>query len=92
MKVSERRVLRINDELVRLRREEQLTLGELEMHRHIDDDAVRDAAVTDSPEDRADARRTGQDVARFERVLERLRQRIANLEERRRRLLARLED
>lgn len=83
-------MLQLNDELARLRKEEELAAGELEMHRHLDDDTRRDAAVSDSPADRADAYQSGKDVARFERVLERIRRHRARLEEKRQRLLDRL--
>ena len=42
---------------------------ELQVHRHIDEDAQRDAAVSGNPLDRADARETAGDVARFEAVI-----------------------
>jgi hypothetical protein len=89
---TERRLLRIGDELARLKNEEELAAGELNMHRHIDDDMRRDAAVSEAPADRADAYQSGKDVARFERVLTRINRRRARLEERRRRLLGRLGD
>ena len=91
MRRIERRILRINDELAGLRREEALVAGELEMHRHLDDDARRDAAVSDSPVDRADAYQSGKDVTRFLRLLSRIRKRREQIEGKRRRLLARLE-
>ena len=88
----ERRLLRLNDELERLADEERLAAGELEMHRHLDDDARRDAAVSDSPVDRADAYQSGKEVARFERVLVRIRGRRAKLEMKRQRLTGLLGD
>jgi hypothetical protein len=88
----ERRLLRLNDELERLAEEERLAAGELEMHRHLDDDARRDAAVSDSPVDRADAYQSGKEVARFERVLVRIRGRRAKLEMKRQRLTGLLGD
>jgi hypothetical protein len=91
MRRDERRLLRISDELLRLRREEQLVAGELEMHRHLADDAARDAAVYEGLE-RAEARDAMKDVAALERALATTRDAIANLEERRSRLLARLGD
>ena len=86
----ERRLLRINDELVRLRREAELTEGELTMHRHLADDAARDAAVYEGVE-RAEARDAVKDVAALTRALEATRRSIARLEERRTKLLAKLE-
>ena len=44
---TEKRLFKLNDELARLRRDEALTLGELEMHGHLHDDDVRDALVSD---------------------------------------------
>lgn len=89
-RITQRRLLRVNRELERLRREEELTAGELEMHRHIDDDAQRDAAVHGTPADRADAYRTERDVSRFRRALEDIRHRRRRLEARRDRLLDKL--
>lgn len=85
----ERRLLAITDEVERLREEVRLTAEELRIHEHLDDDARRDAAVG-GPIEREDARITGNDVTRFEGVLEKLEARIARLERRRRRLLAKL--
>jgi hypothetical protein len=92
MRRDERRLFRLNDELQRLRRDLELTAGELEMHRHLDEDARRDAAVSGSPLDRADAHQTSRDVHRVGAALEALRVRIARLEEQRRRLLSKLDD
>ena len=55
----------IDDDIDRARAE----LGMLE---HIDDDAQRDANVTDHAEDRQDARMTASDVARMTRHIEKL--------------------
>jgi hypothetical protein len=85
----ERRLLRINDELERLRHEEGLAAGELEMHRHLADDAVRDAAVYEGLE-RAEARDAVRDVTALRRALDGTRAKIAKLEERRSRLVQRL--
>ena len=90
MRLSERRLLRINGELERLRREEHLVEGELEMHRHLADDAVRDAAVYEGL-DRAEARDAVKDVRRQERALESTRRAIARAESRRAALLRRLD-
>jgi hypothetical protein len=91
MRRSERRLFRLNDKLHRLRREEELTAGELEMHRHLDDDARRDAAVSDSPLDRAEAHQTSKDVRRMQAALRGIRRRIGEIEEERDRLLSKLE-
>jgi hypothetical protein len=86
MRLIERRLLRINDELERLRREQELVAGELEMHRHLADDAVRDAAVYEGLE-RAEARDAAKDVQRQEKALAATRKQIARLEEKRDKLL-----
>lgn len=86
----EERIFRLNDEIEDLRREEALIIEELQFHRHIDDDAQRDAAVTGLPADRSFAQSSAADVARFERALEDLRRRRAVLEQKRDRLVRRL--
>jgi hypothetical protein len=91
VKRVERRLLKIADELEALAQEEALVAGELEMHRHLDDDAQRDAAVHDTPGDRAEAYETRKDVARFRRTLERISERRARLEQEREALVRRLE-
>ena len=91
MRRIERRLLRLNDELQRLRREEELVEGELNMHRHLADDAVRDAAVHGGI-DRAEARDAVKDVHRQEEALRSTKAEIARVEEKRRRLLDRLEE
>jgi hypothetical protein len=90
MRRSERRLFRLNDELHRLRHDIELTAGELEMHRHLDDDARRDAAVSGSPVDRSEAHQTSRDVQRMETALRSLRRRITAIELRRERLLSKL--
>lgn len=92
MKRIERRLFQIIDEIGALQRAEYLAAEELGYHHHLDDDTQRDAAVSGSPIDRADARETASDVARFERYLEDLRAKRARLEEKRDKLLARLAD
>jgi len=87
----ERKLFRLNDEIAALMEEERLVLEELGYHRHIADDAQRDAVVGDA-DDRAFAHEIEGDVPRFERALEGLRARRARLEEKRTELLARLED
>lgn len=91
MRRIERRLLRINDELMRLDREEELLRGELETHRSLHDDAARDAAVHDTPVDRENAYETRKDVGTFERALASLQSRRESLHVKRRKLLARLE-
>ena len=90
MSLLERRILRLNDRLVQLAEDERLAAAELEVHRHLDDDARRDAAVSGNPIDREDARDTSADVARFARLLAGLQEKRQHLEAERDRLLARL--
>ncbi|MGH8874220.1 MAG: hypothetical protein ACRDVM_03075 [Acidimicrobiia bacterium] len=86
----ETRLFRLADRLADLQRQEELVAAELEAHRHIDDDAQRDAAVSGHYIDREEAGLTAADVARFERSLAELRRLRAKLEEKRARLLAKL--
>lgn len=86
----QRKLLAIMDEVERLVVERRQVEDELSFHRLIDDDAQRDAAVSDSPIDRADARDTAADVARFEAALAGLRKERAKLEAKRDKLLSRL--
>jgi hypothetical protein len=88
----EQRIFQINEQLAELVGEEERVFEELQFHRHINDDAQRDALVSDHPEDRALARQTGADVARFERAVEEVRARRARLEEKRRKLFDKLRD
>jgi hypothetical protein len=87
----ENRLFELNDEIAALRRDEELAREELIFHEHLNDDASRDAAVSGSPFDRADARETGLDVARFERHIATLRRTRERLEKKRDRLLRRLD-
>jgi superfamily I DNA and RNA helicase len=88
----ERRLFKLNDRLAELAREIELIREELTFHRHLHDDAYRDALVTEHPEDRAEARQTAADVARFEKVLQRLEDERTRLDRQRLRLLRKLED
>lgn len=90
MKRIERKLFEIGDEIAALQKAEELASEELIYHEHLNDDAQRDAAVSDRPIDRADARETAGDVARFERHLQQLRRKRAKLETRKQKLLARL--
>ena len=90
MSALHQRLFRLNEHLGRLAAEERQAAAELEVHRHLDDDARRDAAVSGSPIDREDARDTGADVARFERLVADLQRRRERLEAKRERLLGRL--
>lgn len=87
---TERRIMRVNEQIAALQKERELVSEELMFHRHINDDAQRDAAVSDHPIDRADARETAADVARFERSLTEIDDRIEKLTYKRERLLAKL--
>jgi hypothetical protein len=90
MVLLHRRLFRLNELLGRLAEDERLAAAELEVHRHLDDDARRDAAVSGNPIDREDARETAGDVARFGRLLADLQEKRRRLEAKRDRLLARL--
>jgi hypothetical protein len=92
MRRIERRLFRLNEELARLRREAELVEGELGMHRHLSDDAVRDALVSEAPLERAEAREASKDAARLQAALEDTRARVVRLERERDGLLARLGD
>ncbi len=90
--VTERRLRRLTDEIARLRREQELVEGELGMHRHLADDAVRDAAVFGDPAERAEARQASKEVARMKRVLSDVRERLPKLQAERDRLLDELSE
>lgn len=90
MTLLHRRLFRLNERLARLAEEQRLAAAELEVHRHLDDDARRDAAVSGSPIDREDARDTGSDVERFARLVTTLQRKQQRLAAKRDRLLARL--
>jgi len=91
MRRVERKLFRINDEIEALREAKRLAGEELSYHRHLADDAERDAAVSDSPFDRADARESSADVARFEAHIDKLQQKQLRLEADRNRLMRTLE-
>ena len=90
MKRIERKLFRISDEIEALERAEILAAEELIYHEHLNDDTQRDAAVSGNPIDRADARETASDVARFSRHLDDLRRRKSKLEKKRSKLLERM--
>lgn len=89
---AEKRLFKLNDELARLRRDETLTLGELEMHAHLHDDDLRDALVSDAPYDRAQQRQSAKDVERLRGALDSVRAKIERAERSRAELLAKLDD
>ena len=86
-----RKVFRINDQIQALVAEREQVTEELEFHRHINDDAQRDAAVSGSREDRLEAGSTAADVRRFERRLRDIDRDVEKLERKRDALLARLD-
>ena len=86
----ERKLFRINDEIARLTEQQRQAEEELAVHRHLHDDAVRDAVVSDDPFDREDARTTADDVARFEALVRKIEERRRHLEETRQRLLEKI--
>ena len=90
MRRIERRLFRLHDEIEAIQRDERLVEEELTYHRHLNDDTQRDAAVSDHPIDRADARETSGDVRRFELNLAQLRRKRAVLETKRDRLVKKL--
>jgi hypothetical protein len=90
MRRIEKKLFAIGDRLAIISRELHLAGEELTYHRHLDDDARRDAAVSGSPLDRADARETSSDVARFEDLIARLETEREALEAHRARLVDRL--
>ena len=92
MKRIERKLFQLSDEIAALQRAETLAAEELIYHEHLNDDTQRDAAVSGSPLDRADARETASDVARFAKHVDELRRRRLKLEEKRTKLLARLKN
>ncbi|MEA2001983.1 MAG: hypothetical protein U9N84_08885 [Actinomycetota bacterium] len=90
MRRIESKLFQLSDEIRAIEQAELLASEELIYHQHLNDDAQRDAAVSDHPVDRADARETASDVARFERHLTDLQQERAKLETKRTKLIERL--
>jgi hypothetical protein len=89
MRRLEKQLFALTDDIARLRETIHQTDEELRIHQHLDDDAVRDAAVG-GPIEREDARETNRDVARFKKLLGELRNRMTRLESKRDQLLSRL--
>jgi hypothetical protein len=85
-----KKLFRITDRRNELAAEEAAVLQELAMHRSLDEDAQRDAAVGNYI-DREEAGLTRQDVARFERSLADIRSRRDKLDAQRLRLMEKLE-
>ena len=88
----EAKLFKINDAIEALQREEELVAEELRFHRHIDDDAQRDAAVSDDWQDRSFARNSSADVNRFQAAVDEIRSRRERLQQKRDKLLRRLGD
>lgn len=87
---ASRQVFAINDRLKHLEQEEARVSAELDYHRHLADDAVRDAAVIGSSMHEGEAERALADVERFERALDEIDHRRAVLLHKRNRLLDRM--
>lgn len=88
---KERKILRLNDQIAASQYEEELVREELIMHEHINDDAQRDAIVSNNPMDVADAKETAGDVARAQSVIDKLQRDRATLIAKRDGLLSRLD-
>ncbi len=86
-----RKLFRIGDEIAALDEAIRLAREELIFHDHLNDDAQRDAAVSGSPLDRADARETAGDVRRMQDHIASLEEDREKLDRRRVKLLRRLE-
>src|SRR5918996_4348762 len=91
LKRVHRRIFRINEQIARIEEEATQVRAELEMHRSIDDDAQRDAAIGNYI-DREEAGLTSADVRRFERTLDLIEAQRERLVRKRELLLARLPD
>ncbi len=89
MRRLEKKLFAITDEIDRLRETVRQTEEEWYVLQHLDDDAQRDAAAG-GPIDRDDARETARDVARFEKLIAELRNRLDHLDAKRTDLLSRL--
>ena len=91
MRRIEKKLFKLGDQLASLREARRLAEEELTFHRHLHDDAKRDAAVTGSPFDREDEAVTRGDVARLQRHIDNLSKLIEQIEERRVKLLRKLD-
>ena len=91
MKRIERKLFRLGDEIRSLDEAIRLAREELIFHDHLNDDAQRDAAVSDSPLDRADARETAGDLARMRDHIAELERKRDRLDAKRQKLLANLD-
>jgi hypothetical protein len=86
-----RKLLRITDRIQALNAERGQVSSELVFHRHINEDAQRDAVVSDTNEDRLEATATAADVRRFEKRLRDIDRELAKLERKRQALLPKLD-
>jgi hypothetical protein len=84
------RIAGINTQIAVLDGQVDQVVAERSMLRHIDDDAQRDAAVSGSYDDRAEARRTGADVVRMDKQMARMERTRAKLVASRDRLIRKL--
>lgn len=89
LKRIHRRIFRLNDTISKLEAEIANAEAELEFHRSIDDDAQRDAAIGNYI-DREEAKSTSADVRRFEKTIDQLRSKHADLVTKRDHLIATL--
>ena len=90
MKRIERKLFRIGDELAAIDEAIRLAREELIFHDHLNDYAQRDAAVSQSPVDRSDARETASDVARMQDHIDSLELTKRRLAMKRQKLLGKL--
>jgi hypothetical protein len=84
---NQKRLFKIHDKLKSLDHAISLVEAELEYHRHIDDDAQRDASIGNYI-DREEAKLTASDVRRFEKTLGQMTRKRDKLLAERERLLA----
>ena len=89
MRRKERRVLALTDEIARLHNTLDQVHAELNVLQHLQDDALRDAAVG-GPIEREDARESSRDVTRFRKLVAELSGQIETLDAKRVKLLAEL--
>lgn len=89
---TEKRLFSIADKLAALDTEERQLRAELDHHRDMSDDIVRDAVISEGHFDRLEAGLAKADVGRFERRLREIEERRAKLEATRIRLISKLDD
>ena len=86
-----RKLLHVTDKMHSLQAERGQVSSDLALHRHINVDAQRDAAVSGTNEERLEATSTAADVRRFEKRLADIDKALAKLERKRQSLLAKLD-